>query len=94
MTLAESSWDILDVSDSDVSDYGISVVAKRFKCLRAADIRYRSQIDSFHPTQELILCKMEAYYVSQSIVIFQNNILFAAHCIKWHGLHLLGLVVK
>lgn len=40
MALAESSWDILDVSDSDVSDYGISVVAKRFKCLRAADIRY------------------------------------------------------
>ncbi|XP_017247802.1 uncharacterized protein LOC108219061 isoform X5 [Daucus carota subsp. sativus] len=39
MALAESSWDILDVSDSDVSDYGISVVAKRFKCLRAADIR-------------------------------------------------------
>lgn len=50
MTLAESSWDILDASDSNVSDYGISVVAKRFKCLRAADIRYRLQFNSVNPT--------------------------------------------
>ncbi|KAL8156825.1 uncharacterized protein LOC141670760 isoform X2 [Apium graveolens] len=56
ITLAESSWDILDVSDSDVSDYGISVVAKRFKCLRAADISRCSRISSFGVSQILEHC--------------------------------------
>ncbi|WOG99064.1 hypothetical protein DCAR_0418411 [Daucus carota subsp. sativus] len=56
MALAESSWDILDVSDSDVSDYGISVVAKRFKCLRAADISRCSKISSIGVSQILQHC--------------------------------------
>lgn len=40
IALAESSWDILDISDSDVSDYGISRVAERCKNLCAVDVRY------------------------------------------------------
>ncbi|XP_058072444.1 uncharacterized protein LOC131221257 isoform X2 [Magnolia sinica] len=39
MILAESSWDILDVSGSDVSDLGLTRVAEMCKNLRAVDIR-------------------------------------------------------
>lgn len=56
ITLAESSWDLLDVSDSDVSDYGLSVVAKRCKYLRAADISRCSKITSFGVSQLLQHC--------------------------------------
>lgn len=40
ISLAEGSWEILDISGSDVSDFGLSKVAERCKVLRAVDIRY------------------------------------------------------
>lgn len=40
ISLAESSWEILDISGSDVSDFGLASVAERCKVLRAVDIRY------------------------------------------------------
>lgn len=40
VALAESSWDILDVSGSDVSDFGLSQLVKMCKSVRAIDIRY------------------------------------------------------
>lgn len=39
IALAESSWEILDLSGSDVSDIGLSKVAEICKFLRAVDIR-------------------------------------------------------
>ncbi|KAJ4975240.1 hypothetical protein NE237_000346 [Protea cynaroides] len=44
ISLAESSWDILDVSGSDVSDHGLARVAEKCKSLRAVDISQCSKI--------------------------------------------------
>lgn len=41
LALADSSWEILDVSGSDISDFGLSKVAKICKHLKAVDIRYQ-----------------------------------------------------
>lgn len=38
--LADSSWEILDLSGSNVSDSGLAKVAEICKSLRAVDIRY------------------------------------------------------
>ncbi|KAK9084823.1 hypothetical protein Sjap_025234 [Stephania japonica] len=38
IALADCSWDILDISGSDVSDVGLMKVGKLFKSLRAVDI--------------------------------------------------------
>lgn len=40
MALAESSWEILDISGSDVSDVGLLEVVKTCKYLKAVDVRY------------------------------------------------------
>ena len=39
VSLADSSWEILDLSGSDVSDIGLAKVAEICKFLRAVDIR-------------------------------------------------------
>lgn len=39
VSLADSSWEILDISGSDVSDIGLSKVAEICKSLKAVDIR-------------------------------------------------------
>uniref|UniRef100_A0A5B7C6W1 RNI-like superfamily protein n=1 Tax=Davidia involucrata TaxID=16924 RepID=A0A5B7C6W1_DAVIN len=44
IALAESSWEILDLSGSDVSDFGLSKVAEICKFLRAVDISRCSKI--------------------------------------------------
>ncbi|KAL5802460.1 hypothetical protein ACOSQ4_030765 [Xanthoceras sorbifolium] len=38
LSLADSSWEILDISGSDVSDSGLEILAKMCKSLRAVDI--------------------------------------------------------
>lgn len=40
ISLADTSWEILDVSCSDVSDSGLAKVSEMCKSLRAVDIRY------------------------------------------------------
>lgn len=40
ISLADSSWEILDISGSDVSDFGLVKVAQMCKSLKAVDIRY------------------------------------------------------
>ena len=40
LALAENSWDLLDISGSDVSDLGLTKVAEMCSSLRAVDIRY------------------------------------------------------
>lgn len=42
ISLADSSWEILDVTGSDVSNSGLAKVADICKSLRAVDIRYYS----------------------------------------------------
>lgn len=39
ISLADSSWEILDLSGSDVSDFGLSKVAEVCKFIQAVDIR-------------------------------------------------------
>lgn len=41
IALADTSWDILDVSGSDVSDFGLIKVAEVCRSVKALDIRYR-----------------------------------------------------
>lgn len=41
IALAEGSWEILDLSGSDVSDFGLCRVLEVCKFIRAVDIRYR-----------------------------------------------------
>lgn len=40
VSLADSSWEILDISGSQVTDSGLIQAAKICKFLRAVDIRY------------------------------------------------------
>jgi hypothetical protein len=40
--LADTSWEILDISGSEVTDSGLIEVTKTCKFLRAVDIRYGS----------------------------------------------------
>lgn len=47
VALAESSWEILDLSDSEVSDIGLSKVIKICRNVRAVDISRCSKITSF-----------------------------------------------
>ena len=42
ISLADSSWEILELSSSDVSDFGLAKVAEMCKSLRAVDIRYEN----------------------------------------------------
>lgn len=42
ISLADSSWEVLDISGSDVSDLGLVKVVEMCKFLRAVDIRYRN----------------------------------------------------
>lgn len=42
ISLADTSWEILDVSGSDVSDYGLLKAAELCRSIRALDIRYIS----------------------------------------------------
>ena len=44
VALAESSWEILDLSDSEVSDVGLSKVIEICSNVRAVDIRYKCEI--------------------------------------------------
>lgn len=44
--LADSTWDILDLSGSVVTDVGLSKIAEECKFLRAVDIRYKKLIIS------------------------------------------------
>lgn len=48
ISLADSSWEILDVSGSDVSDSGLAKVAELCKSLRAVDIRYYSYLQRIY----------------------------------------------
>ncbi|MCH86187.1 RNI-like superfamily protein isoform 2 [Trifolium medium] len=41
ITLADASWEILDVSGSDVSDFGLVKAAEVCSFIKALDIRYR-----------------------------------------------------
>ncbi|KAK2990020.1 hypothetical protein RJ640_004698 [Escallonia rubra] len=45
IALVDSSWKLLDISDSDVSDFGLSKVAEKCKHLRAVDIRHEPEVD-------------------------------------------------
>lgn len=47
VALADSSWQILDLSGSEVSDFGLSQVVKTCRHLQAVDIRYLILIISF-----------------------------------------------
>lgn len=41
IALADASWEILDVSGSDVSDFGLIKAAQVCRFIKALDIRYR-----------------------------------------------------
>jgi hypothetical protein len=41
IALADASWEILDVSCSDVSDFGLIKAAEVCRFVKALDIRYR-----------------------------------------------------
>ena len=42
ISLADTSWELLDISGSDVSDFGLGKVVEICKSLRAVDIRYKN----------------------------------------------------
>lgn len=44
IALADESWDVLDLSGSDVSDLGLAKVAEICGSLRAVDIRYERSV--------------------------------------------------
>ncbi|KAK3025541.1 hypothetical protein RJ639_041019 [Escallonia herrerae] len=56
IALADSSWKLLDISDSDVSDFGLSKVAEKCKHLRAVDISRCSKITSLGVSELLQHC--------------------------------------
>lgn len=55
LSLVDSSWEILDLSGSDVSDTGLKELARRCRSLRAVDIRYLSfKYVNFYLISELL----------------------------------------
>ncbi|KAL3503514.1 hypothetical protein ACH5RR_037963 [Cinchona calisaya] len=57
IALAESSWEILDISGSDVSDFGLSQVLKICMSLRAVDISQCSKLTSTGVSELLENCQ-------------------------------------
>lgn len=44
IALADECWEVLDLSSSDVSDFGLAKVGEICGSLRAIDIRYGSSV--------------------------------------------------
>lgn len=61
LALAESSWALLDISGSDVSDFGLSKVAEMCTNLQAVDIRYEegNVVSSHHHFTCREFCQLE-----------------------------------
>ncbi|KAI8011736.1 hypothetical protein LOK49_LG06G00467 [Camellia lanceoleosa] len=57
-SLAESSWEILDLSGSDVSDFGLSKVADMCKFIRAVDISQCRKITSLGVSELVQHCRL------------------------------------
>ncbi|CAH2077826.1 unnamed protein product, partial [Thlaspi arvense] len=57
LSLADTSWEILDVSGSDVSDSGLAKVAEMCKSLRAVDISRCNRITSMGITELVQHCR-------------------------------------
>nr|DAD20484.1 TPA_asm: hypothetical protein HUJ06_021947 [Nelumbo nucifera] len=57
ISLAESSWEILDISGSEVSDFGLAKVAEKCKFLRAVDISQCSNITPFGVSELVQHCR-------------------------------------
>nr|GMD57998.1 protein AMN1 homolog [Ipomoea batatas] len=57
MALAESSWEILDISGSDVSDVGLLEVVKTCKYLKAVDVSRCSKVTSAGVSELLQHCQ-------------------------------------
>lgn len=55
ISLADTSWDILDISGSDVSDFGLIKVVEKVKTLRAVDIRYDNTTFHFFRVSKVLL---------------------------------------
>ncbi|KAF5776117.1 putative leucine-rich repeat domain superfamily [Helianthus annuus] len=56
IALAESSWEILDLSDSEVTDIGLLKVIEICKHVRAMDISHCSNITSFSVSELVKHC--------------------------------------
>ena len=56
IALADTSWEILDVSGSDVSDFGLIKAAEVCRFIKALDIRYRTIIFYFILKMKQLLC--------------------------------------
>ncbi|VVB11402.1 unnamed protein product [Arabis nemorensis] len=57
VSLADSSWEILDISGSDVSDSGLAKVAEMCKSLRAVDISRCNKITSMGVSELVQHCR-------------------------------------
>ncbi|KAF5196709.1 Rni-like superfamily protein [Thalictrum thalictroides] len=57
ISLADNSWDILDISGSDVSDFGLAKVVKMCDSLRAADISCCYKITTLGVSELLSHCQ-------------------------------------
>lgn len=90
ISLAEASWDILDISGSDVSDHGLAKVAERCKSLGAIDISRCSKITPLG-VSELVQCcnsleTLRCGYLSFSKVSVSNFVMHlndGLFCIFW-----------
>lgn len=56
ISLADSSWEILDISGSDVSDFGLVKVAQMCKSLKAVDISCCDRITAAGVSEFLLHC--------------------------------------
>ncbi|OVA10534.1 hypothetical protein BVC80_8987g5 [Macleaya cordata] len=57
ISLADNSWDILDISGSDISDFGLTKVAEMVKTLRAIDISRCSKITAMGVSELVHHCR-------------------------------------
>ncbi|KAF9610746.1 hypothetical protein IFM89_024602 [Coptis chinensis] len=57
ISLADSSWEVLDISGSDVSDFGLTIVAEMFESLRAVDISRCREISAVGVSELLNNCR-------------------------------------
>ncbi|KAK6934461.1 hypothetical protein RJ641_034616 [Dillenia turbinata] len=58
LALADSSWEILDISGSDVSDFGLAKAAEMCKALRAVDISRCDRITALGVSELVEHCRL------------------------------------
>ncbi|KAK0599879.1 hypothetical protein LWI29_009393 [Acer saccharum] len=83
IALADSSWEILDISGSDVSDSGLVIVAKMCKSMRAVDVRGSPRSDHTRRSLGILKPKLNDVEGDSWEELDTTEIGFGAQSLRW-----------